>query len=159
MPIMRYDPLGDIARWEPFRGIERLHREMNHLFDRFLAEGDGDGDRDLKSLTFMPSAEMEETDDAIHLKLEIPGMEAKDLDLQVTESSVLVRGDRKSESKHEEKGLVRSEFHYGQFERMIPLPVRIQTDHVQADYKNGMVHLTLPKLESEQQKVVKVDIH
>ncbi|PSR16467.1 molecular chaperone [filamentous cyanobacterium CCP3] len=159
MPITRYGPLSDIARWEPFRGIERLHQEMNHLFDRFLAEGDGDGDRNLKSLSFMPSAEMEETDDAIYLKLEIPGMEAKDLDVQVTESSVLVRGERKSESKQEDKGLVRSEFYYGQFERTIPLPARIQTDQVQADYKNGMVHLTLPKLQSEQQKVVKVDIH
>lgn len=158
MSIMRHDSLNDIARWDPFRGIERLHREMNHLFDRFLAEGDGDGDGDLKSLTFMPSAEMEETDDAIHLKLEIPGVEAKDLDVQVTASSVLVRGERKSESKQDEKGLVRSEFHYGQFERTIPLPARIQTDHVQADYRNGMVHLMLPKLESEQQKVVKVDI-
>jgi HSP20 family protein len=153
MSLMRRDSLEEITRWEPFRGLEYLQREMNHLFDRFLPDGNGE----LRSLAFMPPAEMEETDDTILLNLEVPGMEAKDLDIQVTESSVLVKGERKSESRQEEKGLVRSEFHYGRFERTIPLPAHIQTTNVQADYKNGMLHLTLPKVESEQ-KVVKVDI-
>jgi HSP20 family protein len=152
---MQRNPLEDLTRWEPFRRIERLHQEMNHLFDRFLTDDNGE----LKSLTFMPSAEMEETDDAILLKLEVPGMEAKDLDVQVTASSVLVKGERKSESRQEEKGLVRSEFHYGKFERIIPLPAQIQTASVEASYENGMVNLTLPKAGPEQQSVVKVEIH
>jgi HSP20 family protein len=151
---MHRDSLEELTRWEPFRGIERLHQEMNHLFDRFL----GDGNGELRSLTFMPAAELEETDEAIHLKLEVPGMEAKDLEVQVTEASVMVKGERKSESKQEEQGLVRSEFHYGQFERTIPLPAQIQTANVEARYEKGMVYLTLPKAAPDQQKVVKVDI-
>lgn len=150
--ITRWEPF--ITRWEPFRGIERLHQEMNHLFDRLMHEGDG-GER---SLTFMPSAEMEETDQEIHLKLEVPGMEAKDLDVEVTESTVAIKGERKSETKTEEKGLVRSEFRYGSFERMIPLPASIKTDEVKAEYKNGMLHLNLPKAESAPRSVVKVNI-
>jgi HSP20 family protein len=143
-----------MTHWEPFRGIENLQREINRLFDRLLPSGNGE----IRSLTFVPSAEMEETDDAIHLKLEVPGMESKDLNVEVTEESIVIKGERKSESKSEAKGVLRSEFHYGKFERRIPLPAHIQTDKVRAECKNGMLTLTLPKVESEQRKAVKVDI-
>jgi len=155
MAIIQRDPLLEsITHWEPFRGIESLQREMNRLFDRMLPSGNGE----IQSLTFIPSAELEETDDTIHLKLEVPGMEAKDLDVEVREGSISIKGERKSESKTEEKGVIRSEFHYGKFERRIPLPEHIQTDKVQAECKNGMLNLTLPKVEAEQWKAVKVNI-
>ncbi|MGG6297808.1 Hsp20/alpha crystallin family protein [Leptolyngbya sp. AN02str] len=154
MAIMHRDSLEELAHWEPFRGVERLQQEMNRLFDRFLPNGNGE----MRSLAFIPSAEMEETDDHIYLKLEVPGLEAKDLDVHVTESSVIVKGERRSESKKEEKGIVRSEFHYGKFERRISLPAHVQTTNVQAECKNGMLHLTLPKVESEQHKAVKVNL-
>lgn len=155
MAIIHRDPLEEMAHWEPFRGIENLQREINRLFDRVIPGGNGG---DIRSLTFVPSAEMEETNDAIYLKLEVPGMEAKDLTVEVTEESVSIKGERQSESKTEAKGVIRSEFHYGKFERRIPLPTHIQTDKVQAECKNGMLNLTLPKVESEQRKAVKVDI-
>lgn len=155
MAIVRRDTPKEMTYWEPFRGIESLQREVNHLFERLMPGGNGDA---MRSLAFMPSAEMEETDDAIHLKLEVPGMEAKDMDVEVTEESIFIKGERKSESKTENQGVVHSEFHYGKFERRIPLPAHIQTDKVQAECKNGMLNLTLPKIESEQRKAVKVDI-
>lgn len=154
MAIIQRDPLEELTHWEPFRGMESLQREMNRLFDRFLPMGNGE----IRSLTFVPSAEMEETDDAIHLRLEVPGMEAKDLNVEVTDSSISIKGERKSESKTEEKGMVRSEFHYGKFERRIPLPAHVQADKVQAECKNGLLSLTLPKVESEQRKAVKVNV-
>lgn len=154
MAIVHRDPLEELTHWEPFRGIERLQQEMNRVFDRFMPSGNGE----IRSLSFVPSAEMEETDDMIHLRLEVPGMESKDLDVQVTESSIFVKGERKTESKTEEKGVVRSELHYGKFERRIPLPTHIQTDKVTAECKNGMLSLNLPKVESEQRKAVKLNI-
>jgi HSP20 family protein len=154
MAIIHREPIEDMLQWEPFKGIERLQQEMNHLFDRFLPSGNGEG----RSLAFIPSAEMEETDDAIHLKLEVPGMDAKDLDVQVTEASVWIKGERKSESKQEKKGLFHSEFHYGQFERRLSLPAHVQVDQAKAEYKNGMLHLTLPKVVSEQRRAVKVNV-
>ena len=153
MAIIRRDPLEKLAHWEPFRGIEHLQREVNHLFDQFLPVGSSE----MQPLIF-PSAEMEETDDAIYLKLEVPGMEAKDLTVEVTEGSVSIKGERKSESKTEAKGVVRSELHYGKFERRISLSTHIQTDKVQAECKNGMLNLTLPKIEAERRKAVKVNI-
>lgn len=154
MAIIHRDPIEEMAHWEPFRGVESLQREINRLFDRLLPSGNGE----TRSLTFIPSAEMEETDDAIHLKLEVPGMEAKDLNVEVTEESILIKGERKSESKTEAKGVIRSEFHYGKFERRLPLPAHIQTAKVQAECKNGVLNLTLPKIESEQRKSVKVNV-
>ncbi|MGL5060339.1 MAG: Hsp20/alpha crystallin family protein [Microcoleus sp.] len=143
-----------LIRWEPFREMDSLQREMNRLFDSLTPAAD----RASNGVAFVPAAEMEETGDAIHLKLEIPGMEAKDLDVQVTAEAVAISGERRSETKIEEKGMTRSEFRYGSFRRVIPLPSRVQNDSVQADYKNGVLHLNLPKAEAEKNRVVKVQI-
>jgi HSP20 family protein len=85
-------------------------------------------------------------------------MEAKDLDIQVMADRVAISGERKSETKSEENGRTRSEFRYGKFQRVIPLPARIQNTNVTADYKDGILNLTLPKSEEEKNKVVKVNL-
>uniref|UniRef100_B8HJQ7 Heat shock protein Hsp20 n=1 Tax=Cyanothece sp. (strain PCC 7425 / ATCC 29141) TaxID=395961 RepID=B8HJQ7_CYAP4 len=154
MAITRWEPFRRIERWEPLREMETLRREMDRLFDRMIPFGDGEEGL----LAFTPSVEMEETDEAINLRLEIPGMDPKDLDIQVSEESVSIRGERKSESRTEEQGTIRSEFRYGKFQRIIPLPAHIQTDQVKAENRQGVLHLILPKAEEERRKVVKVQI-
>jgi len=143
-----------LVRWEPFREIDTLQRQMNRIFDELLPVTRETRD----GITFVPPAEMEETADEIHLKLEIPGMDAKDLNVEVSAEAVSISGERKSETKTEEKGVTRTEFRYGKFERVIPLPARIQNDKVQAEYKDGVLTLTLPKAEEEKNKVVKVNL-
>ena len=155
MPITRWEPFQEIERWEPWREIEHLQQRMNRLFERMIPGGDGGG---VSALTFIPSAEMEETADEVHLRLEIPGLESKDLNVEVTEESVSISGERKSETKTEEKGVTRSEFRYGKFERIIPLPAHVQKDKAQAEYKNGILTLTLPKVEGEKKKAVKINL-
>lgn len=154
MAIIQWRPFRDIMPWETLPAIENLQQEMNRLFQQMTPNGDGDSDL----MAFMPSAELEETPEALHLKLEIPGLEAKDLDIQVAEQSVSISGERKSETKTEEKGAVRSEFRYGKFERIIPLPTHVKVDDAQAEYKNGILTLNLPKAEVEKAKVKKVKI-
>lgn len=154
MPITRWRPFRDIERWEPFPEVENLRREMDRMFDRFVGGLDGGRSR----LAFVPSAEMDETGEEIHLKLEIPGLEAKDLDINVTEDAVSIKGERQSETKTEEEGMMRSEFRYGKFERVIPLPAHVQNDRVTAEYKNGILNLTLPKAEGEKERAVKVSV-
>jgi HSP20 family protein len=144
-----------LMRWEPLREIDSLQREMNRLFDSFSTDG---SPMERTNSAFVPLAEIEETTDAVHLKLEVPGIEAKDIDIQVTAEAVAISGDRKSEIKTEEKGMTRTEFRYGKFRRVIPLPVRIQNTNVSADYKDGILTLTLPKAEEEKNKVVKVSL-
>jgi HSP20 family protein len=76
----------------------------------------------------------------------------------VTAEAVAISGERKSETKTEENGMTRSEFRYGKFRRVIPLPTRIQNTNVVAEYKDGILNLTLPKAEEEKNKVVKVEL-
>ncbi len=144
-----------LIRWEPFREIDSLQREMNRLFDSLSPTPTT---KENMGVAFIPPAEIHETPEAIHLKLEIPGMEAKDLDVHVTAEAVSISGERQSEIQSEDKGVTRSELRYGQFRRVIPLPTPIQNDKVQADYKNGILSLILPKVEAEKTKVVKVNI-
>lgn len=153
MTLVRRDPFQGIERWEPFGEMESLHRRMNRLFERLMPSGDR-----FLELDFMPAAEMDETEDEIRLKLEVPGIEAKDLDVEVSEASIDISGERKSESKTEAKGMLRSEFSYGKFERVIPLPAHIQNDKVKAEYNNGILTLTLPKTEAEKHRTVKVEV-
>ena len=145
-----------LVRWQPFREVDSLQREMNRLFDR-LANVD-EGNLPTTGTAFIPAAEIQETDEAIHLKVELPGLEANDLDVQVSAESVSIRGERKSETKTEEKGMIRSEFRYGQFQRVIPLPNRVKNDQVEAEFKQGVLTLTLPKVDEEKNKVVKVNL-
>ncbi|MBD2164900.1 Hsp20/alpha crystallin family protein [Calothrix sp. FACHB-156] len=143
-----------LVRWNPWREIDTLQRQLNDLFE----------DTRVPSALFerggvrVPAAELQETETAILLKLEIPGMEAKDLDVQVTEKAVYVSAERKQETKTEEKGTTKSEFYYGKFQRVIPLPARVENTSVTADYKDGILNLTLPKVEAEKNKVVKINL-
>jgi HSP20 family protein len=146
-----------LIRWEPFREVESLQKEMNRLFDRLVPTDVGNGEK--MGLSFIPAAEITETPEAVQIKLEIPGMEAKDLNLEVTADSLTINGERKSEIKTEEEGFTRTEFRYGKFHRVIPLPVQVDNSNVTAEYKDGILNLTLPKAEEEKNKVVKVSIN
>jgi HSP20 family protein len=143
-----------LIRWEPFREIDSLQREMNRLFDSLTPSENSGG----RSIDFIPAAEMHETPHSVELKLEVPGLEAKDLDVRVTEQAVAVSGERRSETKTEQGGMTRSEFRYGKFQRVIPLPARVKQDQVKADYNNGVLSLSLPKAEDEKNKVFKVNL-
>ncbi|MDJ0692193.1 MAG: Hsp20/alpha crystallin family protein [Xenococcaceae cyanobacterium MO_188.B32] len=142
-----------LIRWEPFSEIDSLQKEMNRLFESLTPTTPKTNGRG-----FIPPAEMKETEDEIHLKLEVPGMDAKDIDIQVSAEAISISGERKEETKTEEKGMTRSEFRYGSFRRVIPLSTRVQNTNVKAEYKDGILHLTLPKAEEEKTKVVKVNI-
>ncbi|MEO0969704.1 MAG: Hsp20/alpha crystallin family protein [Cyanobacteria bacterium J06639_18] len=143
-----------LARYNPTHELESLERTFNRLFDDLIPVSF----KDLNSLPKTPAAELAETDNALHLKLEVPGMEPKDLDIQVTEDSVSISGERKSEIKTEENGNTISEFSYGKFHRVIPLHTRIQNTNVTAEYKDGILNLTLPKTTEEKNKVVKINL-
>jgi HSP20 family protein len=146
-----------LIRWQPFRELDEMQQELNRVFDRL---GYNYSDQKNDNLTaFVPPAEMEETEEAFQVRLEVPGMNPDDLDIQVSAENLSIRGERKSESKTEEKGIKRTEFRYGTFQRVIPLSSRINHNDVQATYNNGVLELTLPKAEEEKQKAVKVNVN
>ena len=144
-----------LIRYNPWQEMNSLQRQLNRLFDDALTN---DNWGDFSNLSKVPAAELTEADDALHLKLEVPGMSAEDLDIQVMADRVAITGERKSETKSEEDGRTRSEFRYGKFSRVIPLPVEIENNNVTAEYKDGILNLTLPKAEAEKTQVVKVNV-
>lgn len=148
-----------IVRYNPWSEINSLQRQLNRLFDEAIIPNNWDS---FSNLAKVPAAELTETSDALHLKLEVPGIEAKDLDVQVMADRVAISGERKSEIKEKTRlseGIsFKTEFRYGKFSRVIPLPVKIQNTLVSAEYKDGILNLTLPKAEEEKNKVVKVNL-
>lgn len=132
-----------ITRYNPWAEMNALQNQLNRVFE------------DVQTPAFRtPAAELTETEDALHLRLELPGMEAKDVDIEVTANAVKVIAERKTEHKED----TRSEFYYGKYQRVIPLKARIQNTNVTAEYKDGILNLILPKAEEEKNKVVKVNL-
>jgi len=152
MTIIRWET--PLAHWQPMREFNDLQKELNRVFDLITdapLTRPTDGNN-----AFVPAAEIEETPAGFNLRLEIPGLNADNLTIEATAESVQIRGERQRTTKTGENGSFRSEFRYGQFQRVIPLPARIQNDAVVANYKDGVLLLTLPKVEAEKNKVVKV---
>lgn len=143
-----------LIKWAPFGELDALQREMNQLLEQFVPERR----EKLFSGGFVPAAELKETDEAISLKLEIPGLSPDDIDVQVTAEAVSISGERTAEASQDEGGMTRSEFHYGRFQRIIPLPALVQNTAASAEYKDGILTLHLPKEEAEQKRVVKVAV-
>ncbi|NJM65870.1 MAG: Hsp20/alpha crystallin family protein [Acaryochloris sp. RU_4_1] len=144
-----------IVNWSPWQEIDLFNHQLNQLFDDALTPKKW---HRLHNFVTVPAAEISETEDALYLKLELPGIHAEDLDIQASEKSIAIRGERKAKTQSDADGLTRSEFRYGQFRRVIPLPARIEHTAIKADYQDGILQLTLPKSVSEQNKVVKVSL-
>lgn len=142
------------VHWQPFRELEEVQRDMNRMFENLSTLRQPGVD-----LGCFPAVEIEETADHYLLHLELPGLKPEDLNLEVSAESVSISGERRAESRTEDRGTTRSEFHYGKFERVIPLPGRVNNQGVKADYQQGVLTVTLPKAEAEKQKVVKVQVN
>ncbi|MFM6312685.1 MAG: Hsp20/alpha crystallin family protein [Dolichospermum sp.] len=154
MTLVRWDPLREIERWDSFPEMGALQRQMNRLFEQLLPTDGGER----VGLTFIPAAEIAETDSDLRLKIEIPGIDPKDLNVEVAPESLSISGERKSETTTAEGGVTRSELRYGKFKRVITLPAVVDNERVEAEYKDGILRLTIPKAESERQKSVKVRV-
>ena len=135
MALVRWDPLREIERWDPFPEMGVLQRQMNRLFEQ-LSPTDG-GERG--GLTFIPPAEIAENDGNLNLRVEIPGLDAKDLNVEVTPEAVSISGERKSETTTEGEGITRSEFRYGKFKRIIALPSIVDNEKVAKSDRSHVV--------------------
>ena len=142
--LMRY--------WQPFTEIETIRQQLDKAFDQRAAT------RDNSEAAWMPALELADTGDTFVLKAQLPGIDPKDVDVQVTPEAISISGSRRYENTEEKSGCVRSEFRYGKFHRVIPLPARIQNDSVQAECKDGILTLTLPKVAEARNKVVKINL-
>ena len=143
-----------ITRWDPFREVVSLQNRMNSLF-RDMNEGEAP----MSTASFVPAVDVYEDDKKVMLKLEIPGMDQKDLDVSVENNTLTVRGERKFESEEKEENFHRIERRYGSFFRAFTLPSTIDSEHVQASYNAGVLKLELTKKPEAQPKQIKVNVN
>jgi HSP20 family protein len=129
-----------------------LRKEMDDLVSRFW---DGEPDRWLTP-TFAPSADLTEADNAFEIRMDVPGMDAKDINVQVHGNAVTISGERKEVKEEKGKTFHRIERRSGSFARTLTLPCEVNEDEVAAEYVQGVLTLTLPKCETAKVKKVAV---
>jgi HSP20 family protein len=144
-----------IVRWNPATEIEPLRRQMDRLFDEITGY-----DRGLTTTQapWQPAIELRDNGDALHLRAAMPGMEAQDLDVDVSRNAVTIRGEHRQEEENQDKGFFRSEFQYGKFERVVDLPIAVNNEQAEGKFENGILNLYLPKLEQDKNSSVRVNI-
>jgi HSP20 family protein len=142
-----------LIRWQPFSEMESLRNQMDRMFDELAGLNNRQSSTD-----WTPAIEIQDREDSLILRAEIPGVEAKDLDIQVAREAVAISGEHRYENKAQEQGFFRTELRYGSFQRTIPLPVAVDNNQVQAEFKDGILKLTLPKAQEARHKVVKVSL-
>jgi HSP20 family protein len=142
-----------ITRWDPFREVVALQNRMNTLF-RDL----NDGDSPVAAASFVPAVDIYEDAKKVVLKLEVPGIEEKDLDIRVENHTLTVKGERKFEAEEKEQNFHRIERRYGSFFRAFTLPSTVDTESVQANYTAGVLKLELTKKPEAQPKQIKINV-
>jgi HSP20 family protein len=142
-----------ITRWDPFREAVALQHRVNSLF-RDL----NDGDDALTTASFVPAVDIYEDALKVVLKLEVPGIEEKDLDVRVENHTLTVKGERKFEAEEKEQNFHRIERRYGSFYRAFTLPSTVDTENVKAKYAAGVLKLELAKKAEAQPKQIKINV-
>src|SRR5207302_4592008 len=133
-----------ITRWDPFRELTTLQNRVNSLLQDY---GRSNQEELTTSGSFIPAVDVYEDDHKVVLKLEVPGVKQEELDVQVENQTLTVRGQRTFEKEEKEENFQRIERRYGSFSRSFTLPVTINTESVKADYENGVLKIELAKRE------------
>lgn len=139
-----------VTRWNPFEELNSLHREMDRVFGRVWGDLPSDS-----IATFRPAMEVQPDKEAWHVRIALPGIDPKDVHVDVTGSQLTVRGERKEERREEGAPYV-SEFAYGRFERTLSLPETIDSGKVNAAYRNGVLELSLPLKEGAKPRRIQI---
>ena len=136
----------------------RLQLELNRLFEEFFSTPTGDSFGELPALfsqqqfsgDLSPRIDMSETDEEVLVKVELPGMTEKDVDVSISKDMLTIAGEKKQEKEEKEKGWYRMERQYGSFSRSIQLPYEIDEDKAEALYKHGVLTVRMPKAQVQQ---------
>jgi HSP20 family protein len=145
-----------LTRWEPFREFSTLQDRMNRLFRESFQ--DAGRDESLTTSTFAPAVDVYEDEHKVTLKIEVPGIDEKDIDVEIENNTLTVHGERKIEKEEKEENYRRVERQYGSFTRTFTLPQTMDTDSVSANYDKGVLKITLPKKAEAKPKQIKVSL-
>jgi HSP20 family protein len=143
-----------IVRYDPFRDLRSLQDEVNRLFSTNLSRSFGE--EGMARGAWNPSVDIYENKDQIVLEAELPGMKREDFDLSIENNVITLRGERRFEKKEESDNYHRVERSYGSFTRSFTLPQTVQTENVVAEYRNGVLRVTMPKREEVKARRIEI---
>lgn len=137
----------------PFREVSTLHDEIDRLFDDTFFSAPAN-----KATMAIPAINLHEKDNNLILEADLPGVKEEDLEIEIGENYLILKGERKYDQISEEKKFYCRETSYGAFSRTISLPTEIKTDKVQAEMKHGTLKITMPIMETKKPKTIKIKI-
>src|SRR6059036_4338768 len=143
-----------LTRWDPFREFSTLQDRMNRLFQQSY----GDREESLTTTTFAPPVDVYEDEHNVTLKIEVPGIDEKDIDVRIENNTLTVHGERKFEKEEKEENYRRVEREYGSFTRSFTLPSTVDPNNVQANYEKGILKIQLAKKAEAKPKQIKVNV-
>jgi len=145
-----------LTRWEPFRDLSNMQERLNRLLrESYSPEGPEEA---LTSTSFAPPVDIYEDEHNITLKLEVPGIDEKDIDVRIENSTLTVHGERKIEKEEKEENFCRVERQYGSFTRSFTLPSSVDPGQVSAHYDRGVLKINLAKRADAKPKQIKVNV-
>jgi HSP20 family protein len=133
------------SQWDPFSLMNSFRQEMDRFLDDFGFGQAGFGSS--MSTNWMPTTEVFERGNELVFRADLPGLSKEDVDVDIDEEQITIRGERKSEHEENRQGIFRSERHYGTFFRSIPLPPGADAEQAKANFRNGVLEITIPKPE------------
>ncbi len=132
-----------IMRWDPFRELLSMQREMDRLVRRIGSGGVSEGS--LSPVAWIPRLDVKTEGDDMVVYAELPGLDRDGIDVSVTDGTLTIKGERRAESEEEQEGWLVRERSYGAFERTLALPEGIDAEAIRADYKDGVLEVHIPK--------------
>ncbi|HEV2492280.1 MAG TPA: Hsp20/alpha crystallin family protein [Terriglobia bacterium] len=145
-----------IVRWEPFRDLVTTQDNFNRLFNETFRGLFGETESGTQ--TWAPAVDIYESDQNLVLKAELPGFDPKEVEVRVEDGTLYLKGERKFESDVKKENYHRIERSYGSFTRTFSLPSSINAENVTAEYKDGVLTLTMPKKEEAKPKTIKIQV-
>ena len=142
-----------VTRWDPFREAVALQNRVNSLFRDLNESQEG-----AASAKFVPAVDIYEDAKKVVLKLEVPGIDQKDLDIRVENQTLTVKGERKFEAEEKEQNFHRIERRFGSFARTFTLPQTVDTDAITASYDAGVLKISLAKKAEAKPRQVKIEV-
>ena len=149
-----------IVRWEPFRHLLNVQDRMNRLFDEsYAGQSRGTAGADDWALggSWAPAVDIYEQDGHIVMKAELPGVDPKAVDIRLENNTLTLRGERKLDQEVKEDSYHRVERAYGTFSRSFTLPTVVDQGSIKAEYKDGVLKLTLPKREEAKARQIQIN--
>lgn len=137
-----------IIRWDPFRELTQAQSQLNRLVDQVWNRQERE--------SWLPAVDVFDRKDSVELKAELPGMDSDDIQIEVEDNVLTIKGERKFEEKVEDERYYRIERRFGSFQRSLALPQGVKADEIQAAYEDGILTVTVPKAEEEKPKRIEV---